>query len=283
MSSADSKIFTGLDSTLNTPQAFTRRIDVHIPAKYQDGTAAPFMVVQDGAGGLYNDIRIAVDNFSQSTEPARRLPPIIVIAVANGGGDSLGSERGLECDTMADRYARLIDEEVLPAIVANAGVKAAFPSLKFSDDPEARGTAGCSSGASAALIMGWFKPDSYRRIIGYSATLVAQQDTDAPERVMFPHGAWDFHSDLALIANTLAKPLRVFINANENDNGAGTGAGNRHDWLLANQRTAAALKAKNYHYRYVEGQGAGHCDSKVQDATVPDTMLWVWRGYPTGS
>jgi hypothetical protein len=130
--------------------------------------------------------------------------------------------------------------------------------------------------------MGWFKPDRYRRIIGYSTTLVAQQDTDAPERTMYPHGAWDFHSDLALIANTDKKPLRIFVNANDADNGAGDGAAGRHDWLLANQRTAAALKAKNYHYRYVEGKGAGHCDSKVQDATVPDTLLWVWRGYPTG-
>lgn len=281
MNSADSKIYTGLDTTLNQPKAFTRRIDVHVPAKYQDGTPAPFMVVQDGAGSQYNNIRTAVDNLSQATDPARRLPAFIVIAVANGGGDSLGSQRGLEYDTMSDRYSRLIDEEVLPAIVSNAAVKAAYPNLKFTDDPEGRGTAGCSSGGAAAVIMGWFKPDRYRRIIGYSTTLVAQQDTDAPERTAYPHGAWDFHSDLALIANSAAKPIRVFINANENDNGAGQGAGNRHDWLLANQRTAAALKAKNYHYRYVEGKGAGHCDGKVQDATIVDALLWVWRGYPT--
>lgn len=282
MNSADSKIYTGLDTTLNAPKAFTRRIDVHIPTKYVDGTAAPFMVVQDGAGSQYTGVRTAVDNLSQSTDPARRLPAFIVIAVANGGGDSLGSQRGLEYDTMSDRYARLIDEEVLPAIVANAAVKAAYPNLKFTDDPQGRGTIGCSSGGSAAVIMGWFKPDRYRRIIGYSTTLVAQQDTDAPERTAYPHGAWDFHSDLALIANTDAKPLRIFINANDADNGAGDGAAGRHDWLLANQRTAAALKAKNYHYRYVEGKGAGHCDGKVLNATLPDTLLWLWRGYPTG-
>lgn len=282
MNSADSKIYTGLDTTLNAPRAFMRRIDVHIPSKYVDGSAAPFMVVQDGAGSQYTGVRTAVDNLSQSTDPARRLPAFIVIAVAHGGGDSLGSQRGLEYDTMSDRYARLIDEEVLPAIQANAAVKAAYPNLKFTDDPEGRGTVGCSSGGSAAMIMGWFKPDRYRRIVGYSTTLVAQQDTDAPERTMYPHGAWDFHSDLALIANTDAKPLRIFINANDADNGAGDGAAGRHDWLLANQRTAAALKAKNYHYRYVEGKGAEHCDGKVLDATLPDTLLWVWRGYPTG-
>ncbi len=280
MESSKSQIYTGLDTTLNTPKAFTRRIDVHVPAKYRDGSPAAFMVVQDGAGSQYNGVKIAVDNLSQSTDAARRLPALIVIAVANGGGDAQGSQRGLEYDTMSERYARLIDEEVLPAVIADARVKAAYPNLKFTDDPEGRGTIGCSSGGAAALIMGWFKPERYRRIIGYSTTLVAQQDGDAAERVPYPHGAWDFHSDLALIANADAKPLRIFINANQNDNGAGTGASNRHDWLLANQRTAAALKAKNYHYRYVEGLGAGHCDGKVLDATLPDTLLWLWRGYP---
>lgn len=282
MKSADSMIFDGLDTTLNNPQAFTRRIDVHVPAGYQDGTPAPFMVVQDGAGSQYNDVRAAVDNLSQATtDPTKRLPAFIVIAVANGGGDAQGSQRGLEYDTMSDRYARLIDEEVLPAVVADSAVQAAYPNLQFTEDPEGRGTVGCSSGGAAAVIMGWFKPDRYRRIIGYSTTLVAQQDTDAPEQAMYPHGAWDFHSDVELIQNNDPKPLRIFINANENDNGAGNGAAGRHDWLLANQRTAAALAEKGYHYRYVEGLNAGHCDGKVLDETIVDALIWVWRGYPT--
>jgi hypothetical protein len=97
---------------------------------------------------------------------------------------------------------------------------------------------------------------------------------------MYPLGAWDYHSGLSLIANTPAKPLRIFINANQNDNGATAAESGHHNWLLANQRTAMALKAKNYHYRYVYGAGAGHCPGSVQDATLPDTLLWVWRGYP---
>ena len=48
---------------------------------------------------------------------------------------------------------------------------------------------------------------------------------------------------------------------------------------LANQRTAAALKAKGYHYKFVEGMGVGHCDGKVQSATLADALIWVWRGY----
>ena len=97
---------------------------------------------------------------------------------------------------------------------------------------------------------------------------------------MFPLGAWEYHTGLSLIANSDPKPLRVFVNANEMDNGYNQPESGHHNWLLANQRMAAAFKAKGYHYRYVFGMGAGHCDGKVQDATLADTLVWAWRGYP---
>jgi enterochelin esterase family protein len=277
----DSQIYKGTDSTLlaANQHSFTRRVDVYVPARYRDGTPAPFMIIHDGPGALGN-VRLALDNLTASTDPARRLPAFVAIAVANGGGDSLGSERGLEYDTMSDRFARFVDSEVLPAVLANAQIKAAYPNLTFTKDPEGRGALGCSSGGAAALTMGWFHPDMFRRLVTYSGTLVDQQDTDAPEEAMYPFGAWEYHSGLSLIANTDPKPLRIFLNANETDNGFNAPESGHHNWLLANQRTAAALKAKGYHYRYVFGRAAGHCAGMVQDATLADTLVWVWRGYP---
>ena len=279
MQSADSKIYTGLDTTLTSPKAFSRSINVYIPAKYKDGTAAPLMIIHDGPGALGN-VKLALDNLTASSDPARRLPAFIAIAVANGGGDSLGSQRGLEYDTMSDRFARFIDSEVLPAVLANAQIKAAYPNLSFTTDPDGRGSIGCSSGGAAALTMVWFRPDLFRKAITYSGTFVDQQDTDAPEEKMFPFGAWEYHSGLALIANSDPKPLRIFLNVNERDNGATAAESGHHNWVLANQRTAAALKAKGYHYRYVFGQNAGHCEANVQNATLADALVWVWRGYP---
>jgi iron(III)-enterobactin esterase len=282
MNSTASKIFLGMDTTLlaANQHSFTRGVDVYVPAKYKDGTSAPFMVIQDGPGQIAN-IKLALDNLTQSTDPTRRLPAFIAIAVQNGGGDSKGSERGLEYDTMSDRYAQFIQTEVIPAVLADTTIKAAFPNLALTSDPDGRGAVGCSSGAAAAFTMGWFRPEWFRRIVTYSGTLVAQQNDTAPEQAMYPLGAWDYHSVLNLVGTTdPPKPMRVFINANQNDNGAGTGDANHHDWLLANQRTAAALKTKNYHYRFVEGLGAAHCDGRVQDLTMADTLLWVWRGYP---
>lgn len=281
LSSANSQIFKGNDSTLASANqhAFTRGVDVYVPAKYKDGDAAPIMVIQDGPGQL-NNIKVALDNLTQSTDPSRRLPAFIAIAVANGGGDSIGSERGLEYDTVSDRYARFIQTEVLPAVLADPNLKTAYPSLALTTDPDGRATIGCSSGAAAAFTMGWFHPEWFRRIVTYSGTFVAQQNPAAAEHEQFPDGAWDYHSDLKLIQAAPAKPLRIFINANEKDNGYDAPESGRHNWLLANQRTATALKAQGYHYRFVEGLGASHCQGSVQDLTLPETLLWVWRGYP---
>ena len=290
MNSANSKIYTGLDTTLNSPSAFSRAINVYVPAAYKNGTAAPFLVIHDGptqmlstppTSGALGNVRLALDNLTASTDPARRLPAFIAIAVANGGGDSLGSQRGLEYDTMSDRFARFIDTEVLTAVLANAQVKAAYPNLVFTTDPEGRGSFGCSSGGAAALTMAWFRPDLFRKALTYSGTFVDQQDTDAPEERMYPLGAWEYHSSLALIANSDPKPLRIFVNANDRDNGYNAAESGHHNWVIANQRTAAALKAKGYHYRYVAGENAGHCDGNVQNATLADALVWIWRGYPT--
>ena len=123
--------------------------------------------------------------------------------------------------------------------------------------------------------MAWFRPDLFSRVIAYSATLVAQQDPKAPESAMYPHGAWDYHSDLELIKNDTMgreKLLRIFHNANEMDNGATAAESGRHNWLMAGMRTAAALKAKGFHYKFVEGLGAGHCAGQVQSATLADGL-----------
>ena len=282
MSSSASAIFKGDDATLNADQrhAFIRRIDVYVPARYQNGTAAPFLIIQDGPGQL-GLVRNALDNLTREDDPARKLPAFIAIAVANGGSDSKGSERGLEYDTMSDRYARLIQLEVLPAVLANAAIKQAYPGLAFTDDPEGRATLGCSSGGAAALTMAWFRPEWFRRVIAYSATLVDQQDDDAAEEAQFPLGAWEYHSGKKLIANSEVKPLRIFLHASDRDLGWDAPESGHHNWVMANERTAAALAAKGYHYRSVKAAGAGHCDGKVFNQTLAETLLWTWRGYPT--
>ncbi len=274
----NSKIFPGTDSTLDPRKDVrkARKIFVYVPAAYKDGDKAPLLIIHDAPGRM-DLVKNALDNLTISKTPNRKLPPFIVVGVENGGNDGKGSERGLEYDTMSDRLARFICEEVLPAVLQNKQLRAAYPMIAFTDDPANRAVMGCSSGGAAALTMGWFRPDLFRRLITYSGTFVDQQDDDAPEEAEYPLGAWEYHSGKKLIENSEKKPLRIFTHVAENDNRANDPEETYHNWVMANERTAAALAAKNYDYRYVFSRATKHCDQRVFQKTLADTLVWMWQ------
>ena len=278
---ADSKIFPGTDSTLQPEKKQVRKerkIFVYVPAAYRDGDKAPFLIIHDGPGQL-KLVRNALDNLTISKDAKRKLPAFIAIAVENGGNDGKKSERGLEYDTMSDRLARFIHDEVLPAVLTNAEIKAAYPKLAFTENPWGHAVIGCSSGGAAALTMGWFRPDWFRRVIAYSGTFVAQQDDDAPEEAKYPLGAWNYHSGMKLIENSPKKPLRIFTHVSENDLRPNDAEETHHNWVMAGQRTNTALDAKSYHHRFVFSLATRHCDGRVFEQTLADTLVWIWRGY----
>lgn len=279
---ADSKIFRGDDPTLNPKKLVRerRKVYVYVPAAYRDGTSAPVLVMHDGPKRM-DLVQHALDNLTIAKDPARRLPAFIVIAVQNGGGDGKGSQRGLEYDTMSDRLTRFINDEVFPSVLGNAEIRASFPNLAITDNPWGRAVIGCSSGGAASLTMGWFRPDLFRRLITYSGTFVDQQDDDAPEETEFPLGAWEYHSGMKLIENSEKKPLRIFTHVSENDNHVKDEEETHHNFMMANRRTAAALESKGYDQRFVYSYATRHCDQKVFEQTLGDTLIWVWRGYHT--
>jgi enterochelin esterase-like enzyme len=279
---ADSNIFRGTDSTLNPnkPVRKQRKIYVYVPAAYKDGTSAPILVMHDGPSRL-ELVKNALDNLTISKDPKRKIPEFIIIAVQNGGNDSKGSQRGLEYDTLSDRLARFINNEVLPAVLSNLEIKAFYPNIAFTSNPWGRAAMGCSSGGAAALTMGWFRPDLFRRIITYSGTFVDQQDDDAPEEKKYPLGAWEYHSGKKLIKNSSKKPLRIFTHVSENDNGANRPKSSHHNWVLANKLTAEVLEEKGYHYRFLFSRASRHCDRRIFEHTLADTLIWIWQGYQT--
>jgi enterochelin esterase-like enzyme len=278
---AESRLFNGTDKTLEPgakPVRAARTITVYIPAAYRDGTKAPVLVIHDGPGPL-GLISHALDNLALAKDPMRTLPAFIAVAVENGGDDGKSSQRGLEYDTLSDRLARFIHDEVLPAVLNQAEIKAAYPRIAFTDNPWGRGVIGCSSGGAAALTMGWFRPEWFRRIIAYSGTFVDQQDDDAPEEAAYPLGAWEYHSGMKLIETSETKPLRIFTHVSQNDNRANDPEETYHNWVMAGLRTEAALEAKGYAHRFVFSEATGHCDRRVFEQTLADTLVWIWRGY----
>jgi len=277
---ADSKIFPGTDTTLDANKEVRkeRKIFVYVPAAYQDGTKAPVLVMHDGPSNL-NLVRNALDNLTISKDPSRKLPAFIAISIENGGNDGKGSQRGLEYDTMSDRLARFVQEEVFAAVLSHPEIKAAYPNLSLTDNPWGRAVMGCSSGGAAALSMGWFRPDLFRRLITYSGTFVDQQDDDAPEEPKYPLGAWEYHSSMKLLETSDKKPLRIFTHVADKDLRFNDAEETYHNWVMANERTAKALASKGYDYRYVFSKDSRHCDRKVFEHTLADTLVWMWQDY----
>lgn len=280
MESKDSKIYPGIMRepgtfgkadpndpakmivTTSHPAPYSRRVTVYVPKQYVPGTAAPFIVGADGPDKM---LFTALDNLIAQ----RRVPVMIAISISNGGGDAQGSQRGLEYDTMSGLYAEFVESEVLPQVESRFNVK-------LTKDPEGRATMGGSSGGSCALIMAWYHPELYHRVLTYSGTYVNQQWPSNPE---IPHGAWEFHE--RLIPNSPPKPIRLWMEVGDRDNlNANVMRDNMHDWVLANENMARVLAAKGYHYQFVFARNAGHTDRAVKMQTLPQALEYVWQGYP---
>ena len=279
MKSGDSKFYPGIareKGTFGTPDPknpaklivttshaapYTRRVTVYVPRQYVPGTAAPFIVGADGPDKL---LFTALDNLIAE----HRVPAMIAISISNGSGDAQGSERGLEYDTMSGRYAEFVEQEVLPLVESKYGVK-------LTKDPDGRATMGGSSGGSCALIMAWYHPELYHRVLTYSGTYINQQWPWNPKT---PHGAWGFHDKL--IPKTKRKPIRIWMEVGDRDlYNPNVMRDGMHDWVLANEQMAKVLAAKKYHYQFVFAENAGHVDRATKEQSLPEALEYLWRGY----
>jgi hypothetical protein len=244
MSSADSKLYPGIArdaNTFGTP-------DPANPAKLIVTTSHPAPYTRHLAVYV----------------PAQYVPGTVAPFIVGAG-----SERGLEYDTMSPRYAEFVEQEVLPLVESQYHVK-------LTHDPNGRATMGGSSGGSCALIMAWYHPDLYHRVLTYSGTYVNQQWPWNPET---PHGAWGFHE--TLIPHSPRKPIRLWLEVGDRDNFSPNAmSDNMHDWTVANENMARVLAAKHYHYQFVFARNAGHTDRAVKAQTLPEALGYVWQGYP---
>ncbi len=279
MESADSKLYPGIARDAGTrgspdpadpaklivttshPAPYTRHVAVYIPQQYVPGTAAPFIVGADGPDRL---MFTALDNLIA----AHRVPVMIAISIGNGSGDAQGSERGLEYDTMSGRYAEFVESEVLPLVESRYHVR-------LTRDPDGRATTGGSSGGSCALIMAWYHPELYHRVLTYSGTYINQQWPPNPET---PHGAWEFHEHI--IPNSPVKPIRLWMEVGDRDLfNPNAMRDNMHDWVQANENMARVLAAKSYDYQFVFARNAAHVDRDVRQQTLAEALEYLWQGY----
>ena len=157
--------------------------------------------------------------------------------------------RSFEYDSLGDRYARFLIEQLIPVIEKDYNLE---------KTPEGRGIVGISSGGICAFTAAWERPDYFHKVISYVGSF-----TNIRGGHVYP----------ALIRKTERKPIRVFLQEGEND------LDNLHgSWPLANRQMAAALKFADYDYRFEMGDG-GH-NGQHGGAILPEMLRWLWRDYP---
>ena len=230
-----------------------RQYWIYVPAQYDAAKPAAVMVFQDGHKYVHTEqeyrVPIVFDNLIHRGE----MPVTIGIFVNPGQrGETLpenpwrADNRSWEYDSLGEQYARFLIEEILPEV----GKKYALTT-----DPAMRAICGASSGGIAAFTAAWERPDHFRKVVSHIGSF-----TNIRGGHVYP----------ALIRESAARPIRVFLQGGSND------LDNRFgNWPLANQQMAAALKFRGYDYRFEYGDG-GHTH-KHGGALLPETLRWLWR------
>ncbi|MGB0599375.1 MAG: alpha/beta hydrolase [Rubripirellula sp.] len=241
----DSKIYPGTE----------RDYWIYVPAQYDPEKPACVMIFQDGRGYVnekgHSRVPTVFDNLIHQGE----MPVTIGIFINPGvvppakPGTAPRSNRSFEYDSLGDRYANFLIDEILPAVSQQ---------YNLVDSANGRAVAGLSSGGICAFTVAWERPDHFSKVVSYIGSF-----TNIRGGHIYP----------ALIRKTEAKPLRVFLQEGSND------LDNLHgNWPLANQQMSAALKFADYDHRFVMGDG-GH-SGQHGGAILPDILRWIWRDYP---
>jgi len=204
-----------------------------------------------------------MDNMIKTKE----LKPMICIFLDSGGfAESIqGSQRGLEYDTVSNKFTEFVEEEVLPFIEKNCKVK-------FSKDPYQRAVMGTSSGGNAAITMGM--SGRFKRVVVSSASCV---NLGYPYNPEIPLSGWDYHSGKELIKNReKVEGLRVAMITNELDLMFQMDEKYFFNWTAASLRTAKALKDKGYDCLHFFAKEAIHVDGRAQAHCFPELVKWAW-------
>jgi hypothetical protein len=246
---------------------------VYVPAQYDGAKPACVFIGQDGNNFVRKineqtkqpgawQVPVVLDNLIHKKE----IPVTIGIFI----DPSSQRDRAMEYDTLSDRYARFVIDEVLPEV---------GKTWKLTSDPEGRAVAGFSSGAICAFTMAWERPDAFRKVASFfgSYTSIAFRPAQG-DKPMQPGG--DIYP--TLIRRTPIKPLTIFIQDGSNDLNNQFG-----NWYLANQQMVSALEWANRNpprgstakYKLQTAFGDGGHTANHGGSIFPDVMRFLLKDY----
>ena len=208
------------------------------------------MVFQDGQWSLdpQGEVRggIVLDNLVHRHDIPVTIGVFVDPGVLHDAEDP--KNRNVEYDAFDDRYVSFLLDEIIPQVTQRYAI---------TEDPHRWGICGGSSGGNCAFTAAWFRPDKFRRVIGFLSSF-AQMPGGNP----YPE----------LIPSVARRPLHVFLQAGHRDLHWNETEGN---WLAHNLRVAAALAEAGYDFRLVLGDG-GHSPNHG-GVLLPDALRWLWR------
>lgn len=244
---------------------------VYVPAQYDPATPASLMIFQDGQAFLNPTADYRAPTVFDNLIYRREIPVTIVVFINPGRkpeqpvaslsdwGDK-STNRPQEYNALDDKYARVIVDELLPALAKT---------YNLSTKPADRAIGGASSGAIAAFTVAWHRPTHFSKVLSTIGSF-----TNLRGGHVYPD----------LIRSSEKKPIRIFLQDGANDNRAVRGEGLTatytpdRDWHAQNRKMVAALTEKGYDVNYTWGIGTH--SSKQGGAIFPEMLRWLWRDYP---
>jgi len=240
---------------------------VYVPAQYDPSIPASLMVFNDGQAFMAAEGDLRAQNVMDNLIYRREIPVMIGVFINPGRrpdqpepnphewGDRT-TNRPTEYNSLDDRYARVIVDELLPELYKNYNISKAA---------ESHGIGGASSGAIAAFTVAWERPDQFRKVLSIVGSFTNLRGGDA-------------YADI--IRKTDRKSIRIFLQDGRNDNRALKPDGTydeRLDWFYQNVRLMKALTDKGYEVNYAWGMNKH--GSKMGGAIMPEMMRWLWRDH----
>jgi enterochelin esterase family protein len=244
---------------------------IYVPAQYDPAVPACLMIYNDGQAFKAADRDLRAHNVMDNLIYRREIPVMIGVFINPGRrpdqpephpGDwgDRSTNRPTEYNSLDDRYARVIVDELLPVL---------YKDYNISKDPEHHGIGGSSSGAIAAFTVAWQRPDHFRKVLSFIGSYVNLRGGH-----VYPE----------IVRKSEKKPIRIFLQDGRNDNRALRQDGtydDKRDWFLQNVRLMQALAEKGYEVNYI--WGIGRHSQKQPGAVMPEMMRWLWRDQPVST
>jgi enterochelin esterase-like enzyme len=224
------------------------------------------MIFNDGQAFKAADGDLRAHNVIDNLIYRREIPVMIGVFINPGRtpeqpepnpkdwGDR-STNRPTEYNSLDDKYARVIVDELLPAL---------YKDYNISKDPDRHAIGGSSSGAIAAFTVAWERPNHFRKVLSFIGSFT---------NIRGGHAYPD------IIRKSEKKPIRIYLQDGRNDNRGmrRDGYDEKWDWFLQNTRMVEALRDKGYDMAYVFG--IGRHSQKHPGAVLPEMMRWLWRDH----